>query len=266
MLLVTWNVNGYNDGKHQILTEYLNKFNPDIIVLTETKKSNNDMTSFLNTLTNYTPVIYEHIPSRYHGISMIINKKWQIKQIIPGPFIIPRYDTKGPSGTIGRLIPIEFTNGLVVVGVYSPNSGTRGLKNLDYRINTWDVELFKYLNELKKTRPVILIGDINVAPNNIDVSDPVKMKKYAGFSPEERNSFNSFIQSGWIDVFRYLHPTNEIGIQNFSWIGNSFRPNYGMRLDNIIITDNIKSLIDGAYIDTSIIESDHLMTCVTLKI
>ena len=114
----------------------------------------------------------------------------------------------------GRVITAEFPDFCLVVA-YVPNAG-EGLKRLDYRVNEWDKDFQAYLNGLKK--PVLLTGDLNVAHHEIDIYDPKGKEKNPGFSPQERQSFSKFLESGYVDTFRKLHPSEK----KFSFWTNRF--------------------------------------------
>jgi exodeoxyribonuclease-3 len=103
------------------------------------------------------------------------------------------------------VITAEFDD-YFVVATYIPNAGVDGLKRLKYRVEEWDKDFQQYLHELEKEKPVIWCGDLNVAHNEIDIFNPKGKEKNAGFTPEERKSFDAFLQSGFIDTFRELHP------------------------------------------------------------
>ena len=86
-----------------------------------------------------------------------------------------------------------------------PNSGIPDLKRLPYRVQEWDRDFQNFLkNELEVglNKPVVLCGDLNVAHNPIDIFDPKKVKQ-AGFTPQERKSFDDFLNSsGFVDTYR----------------------------------------------------------------
>lgn len=84
----------------------------------------------------------------------------------------------------GRTITLEFET-FYLVSCYVPNAG-QGLKRLSYRVKEWDVDFQKFLNELKKKKPTILCGDLNVAHHEIDIAKPKGNEKSAGFTKEER--------------------------------------------------------------------------------
>jgi exodeoxyribonuclease III len=104
----------------------------------------------------------------------------------------------------GRVITLEFDT-FYLVAVYVPNSGGELLR-LDYRVNEWDKSFFKYLNELKSRKDVMITGDLNVAHREIDIYDPVGKLRQPGFTIEERSSFQGLLDSGFIDTFRNINP------------------------------------------------------------
>jgi exodeoxyribonuclease III len=147
-----------------------------------------------------------------------------------------------------------------IVASYVPNAG-RGLKHIRYRLDEWDKHLQNYLNQVQKTGPTLWIGDLNVAPEDIDVSEPKKMKKYPGFTVEERKNFTHFIQiSKWIDTWRKSHPKQK----EYTWRGAKT----GMRLDHVIASKDAEQYISDSFIDTKnpkyLLLSDHLPVGVCL--
>lgn len=112
--------------------------------------------------------------------------------------------------------------------------------------------------------PTMWIGDINVALDDIDVSNPKQMSKYAGFTPEERKNFRSFLQSGnWIDIWRHQHPDEIL----YTWCGAPPRPNYGLRLDNIVISKSLLPNIMSTFAisDTVPVSADHIIVGAYVK-
>jgi exodeoxyribonuclease III len=126
-----------------------------------------------------------------------------------------------------------------------PNAG-ENLKRLDYRVDQWDVEFQSYLNNLKKNKNIILCGDLNVAHKEIDIYSVKGHEKSAGFTKEERESFNNFLESGYIDTFRYLYP-KEVKFSYFSArrVTNKAE-NKGWRLDYFVINvESRENLVDS---------------------
>jgi exodeoxyribonuclease III len=256
---MTWNVNSYTQNKHEKVLEMLQDL--DVLFLTETKKSKQVIKSDFQFPNDFTVIINSHNPKQYHGVLMLVRKLFKPLIITSLFSIFPRRDCLDGSGTSGRIITVKLNNGVIIVGTYSPNSGSKK-KNLSYRINEWDKNLFTGLNKLRKwsslnskETPVIWLGDINVAPTINDISDPIRMANFAGYTLEERTNFRNFLDSGWIDVYRHLNPQET---NCYTWIGNRGWENYGMRLDNIIISDTYTNNIESIKIHNDIKKSDHV--------
>lgn len=106
----------------------------------------------------------------------------------------------------GRVIIVELDN-LYLINCYVPNSG-EGLVRLSYRVEEWDPYIVSYMNELRKTKPVIFAGDLNCGHLDLDIYnfDAKHIVKQAGLTPQERSSFSRMLDAGYFDAFRYLHP------------------------------------------------------------
>ena len=101
----------------------------------------------------------------------------------------------------GRTITLEYEK-FFLVNVYVPNSGAT-LKWIKYRTDEWDLDFRAYLKDLEKRgKPVVLIGDLNVAHQDIDIFDPKRNERMACFTDEERRSFSNFLRMGFVDSFR----------------------------------------------------------------
>lgn len=164
----------------------------------------------------------------------------------------------------GRIITLEY-NDYYLVNVYTPNSG-EGLKRLDYRVNTWDIEFFKYVNRLKKRKNIIIAGDINCAHLDIDVYDPIGKQKQAGFTVEERNNLQKLLNSGFIDTYRHFYPDRK---QYTFWAARNFArwTNSGWRIDSFLVNNNkdfINRIIDSQILD-EYEGSDHCPIKLILK-
>jgi exodeoxyribonuclease-3 len=126
-------------------------------------------------------------------------------------------------------------------------------------------EIFKYLANLKKSRPNIIVsGDFNIAHKPIDINHPERHLKSSGFLPEEREWMDQLINLGFMDSFRMFNQEKE----QYSWW--SFRAgsrskNLGWRLDYHMITENLKSRIINAGILKNVVHSDHCPVFISLK-
>lgn len=257
-VVASWNVDKLTVHKIAKLQTYINQNKVDIMCINEIKDTRDKITALLNTIKGYKIYVNEHNPAHYHGVAVLIRHNIAVKQYAVDMNMESRKDSKDPNPTRGRLLAFNIDGKFNLVSTYTPNSGT-GLKYLEYRMK-WDQAFHKLLDKLKGILPVVWLGDINVAPQDIDVSSPLQMCDWAGFTPSERKSIQSLFDKGWIDVWRKANPTTKF----YTWIGN----NCGMRLDSIIVSDNLEKNVVSSFLGccaTDII-SDHHPIGVILKI
>ena len=153
----------------------------------------------------------------------------------------------------GRVITLEM-DAFYLVTVYVPNSQDE-LRRLDYRMQ-WERDFLAYLQKLDKKKPVIICGDLNVAHQEIDLKNPKTNRRNAGFTDEERERFSIWLESGFTDTFRWLHPEDIV----YSWWSYRFKArekNAGWRIDYFVVSDRLRDNIQGATIHTEIMGSDH---------
>ena len=143
------------------------------------------------------------------------------------------------------------------MAVYTPNSG-RDLGRLDYRVKEWDRKFFEYLKSLEgKGKAVICCGDLNVANGIKDIFDPNGREKAAGFTPQEKKSFNDFLTNdNFIDTFRHLYP-DKMQFTYFSNWGNCRALNKGWRLDYFLIDKKSIVLVKDSQVHNEYFGSDH---------
>jgi exodeoxyribonuclease-3 len=147
-----------------------------------------------------------------------------------------------------------------IISVYVPNGSEVGSEKFDRKLIFYNAlyERIKYL--LKLNENLIIGGDFNVAPDNIDVYDPKRMKGQIGFHIEERKWFRKILSLGLIDSFREFNKDT----QQFTWWdyrAGSWQHNKGMRIDQILVSPRVADKITntGVLSDTRglIKPSDH---------
>ena len=219
--IVHWNVNGLRPLlRKKELDNLIKEEDPDFICFNETKIDYEVIEKLnLNNIFNKTYKSYSGtgILTKYEPISV----QYGIN--------IDKHDEEG------RVLTIEFEK-LYIISCYTPNSGD-SLKRLDYRVEEWDKDFFDYINSLKAKKDIILAGDLNVARDDIDIYETKGHERVAGFTKEEKESFNKFLDMGYIDTFRKLHP-EEQKFSFFSKRGNLKEQNKGWRLDYFIVNEN----------------------------
>ena len=243
MKIVSWNVNGIRAVLKKGFLDFLDEVNPDIICLQETKAHPEQVE--LN-LEEYPYKFWNSAEKKGYSGTAIFSK---IKPIsITNNLNIKKHDTEG------RVICFEMKN-YYLITVYTPNS-KRDLSRLDYRANEWDVDFLKYLKKLETKKPVIFCGDLNVAHKEIDLKNPKTNKRNAGFTDEERNGFENYIKSGFIDTFRMFNQ-DEGHYTWWSYMFNSRAKNVGWRIDYFCVSESIKNKVSESIILPDIMGSDH---------
>ena len=150
-----------------------------------------------------------------------------------------------------------------LVNCYTPNA-QRGLARIDYRMK-WEDDFRNYLLNLKKNKPVIVTGDMNVAHKEIDLKNPASNHKNAGFSNEERGKMTQLLSSGFIDTFRYLYPNRGSVYTWWSYMFNARANNAGWRIDYFIVSDRLKEKVKDSIIHDKVMGSDHCPVELILK-
>ncbi len=168
----------------------------------------------------------------------------------------------------GRVITAEFPN-FYLVTVYTPNSKD-DLSRLDLRYNEWDVLFLKHLKKLEKKKPVIFCGDLNVAHQEIDLARPKENQTTktkpgsAGFTDQERERFSDFLNAGFIDTYRALHP-EKIQYTWWSYRAGARQRNIGWRIDYFLASQSLREKIKDAIIYDQATGSDHCPVGIILK-
>jgi exodeoxyribonuclease-3 len=161
----------------------------------------------------------------------------------------------------GRVITAEFKS-FYVVTVYTPNAKD-DLSRLALRHRHWDPAFLAYVQQLEKNKPVVFCGDLNVAHTELDLANPKPNRGKKGFTDEEREGFQNFVDAGFIDTFRLFKQGNGY----YSWwsnFANSRARNVGWRIDYFLVSLALKSKVRIADIHPDIMGSDHCPVSVVI--
>lgn len=161
---------------------------------------------------------------------------------------VPELDTEG------RLIVLEYER-FFLATCYTPNAQD-GLKRLDHRM-AWEDAFRARLCALDEKKPVIVCGDLNVAHQEIDLKHPDPNRGNAGFSDEEREKFQTLLDAGFTDTFRYRNPDIAGAYSWWSYRANARKNNAGWRIDYFLVSDRIRDAVKAAPIYSEILGSDH---------
>ncbi|HEX9649222.1 MAG TPA: exodeoxyribonuclease III [Cyclobacteriaceae bacterium] len=246
--IVSWNVNGIRAIVKKDFIKSINRMNPDILCLQETKAPYEEVKT-VSTLLNQFPEV--HINSSkarkgYSGTAIFLkNSSAEVKADMG----IQKHDQEG------RVLTASFP-GFFLVTVYTPNSG-RGLERLKYR-TTWDTDFMKFIKNLEKEKPVIVCGDLNVAHQAIDLANPKSnYNKTAGYTQDEIDGFSRLLESGFVDIFRKRNP-ELLGVYTYwNYMFNARQNNKGWRIDYFLISESLVQAVVEAEVYPEFHGSDH---------
>lgn len=241
---LSWNVNGIRAVEKKGFIELVQKLNPDVLGLQETKAQPEQLSDALKNIPGYKSYWFSAEKKGYSGVAFY--SKTEPLSVIYG-IGIEEFDSEG------RVLTLEFKDHYLST-IYFPNSGNT-LKRLDYKIN-FNNALLAFAQNLEKTKPVILCGDFNVAHKEIDLKHPKNNTKNAGFTIEEREWMDSFLDAGYIDTFRKFNTDAE----QYSWWSYRFSAranNVGWRIDYFCVSENGAKKVINADIMQEVLGSDH---------
>jgi len=252
MKIISWNVNGIRAALKNGFYNYLKSEKPDIICLQEVKISNLHREKYEFNFEGYAEHWNSAVRPGYSGTAIFVSQKSkEVKKakqlVVKNGMGIEEFDREG------RVMTMEFEN-FYLVNAYFPNSGHE-LKRLNFKTN-FNKAMLDFLKKLESKKPVILCGDLNVAHKEIDLARPKDNTKNAGFTPEEREGMDKFIEAGFIDTFRYFNP-NKIQYSWWSYRFGARDRNIGWRIDYFLASPKIINKIKNAFIFDNITGSDH---------
>lgn len=253
--IISWNVAGFRSAiRKGIILEILNNEKPDVLCVQEIKCTLSDISSiFLKDLDKIDYKIIVNAAERkgYSGTALILKKSLNPVALDAFP------DTEG------RIQVYDFKK-FILINIYVPNAKP-DLSRLKERVEVWEQNMRDLLVKLEK-QPIIITGDFNVAPEEIDLKNFKQNRGKHGFTEEERQAFRDLLKTGkgFIDTFRELHPTE----QKYSWfspMGNARANNVGWRIDLFVASKKLKSKITQSDMLSSYTGSDHVPIVLEVK-
>jgi exodeoxyribonuclease-3 len=247
MRIATWNVNSLKARLEKVIW-WLDRAKPDVLLMQETKLTDADAPIATFEQAGY--ALVHHGEGRWNGVA--IASRSGMNAIVTNfgePLRPARTPDAGDDEPLAeaRMISAEC-GGVRVVCVYAPNGRIVGSSFYEAKL-VWFDRLARWLQEsIDANTPAVLGGDLNVAPEDIDVWDPRACHGGTHVSPREREAFARLGRAGFVDAYRQLHP--ESG--RYTWwdyrAGN-FHKNFGMRIDHLLVTTALKPRLVWAEID-----------------
>ena len=256
MKLYCWNVNGIRAVlRKDAFMPFVKKEQPDILCLQETKAQQGQAEIDLPEYHEYWNSAHK---AGYSGTAIFSKvKPLSVTTDFPDD-IASKYNLKDnkdrDSSTEGRIIAAEFEK-FYVVTVYTPNAKD-DLSRIPLRAHHWDPAFLAYCKQLETSKPVIFCGDLNVAHTEDDLARPKPNIGKKGFTTEEREGFQNFLNAGFVDTFRMFTQGNG----HYTWWShwaNARANNVGWRIDYFFVDSRLAGMVKAAAILPEIAGSDH---------
>ena len=253
MKIASYNVNGIRAALGKGFLQWLQQADPDVICLQEIKAKEEQLDLALFEKAGY-PYHYWFPADKkgYSGVAILSRMKPDHVEYGTG---IDYMDFEG------RNLRADF-KGVSVMSLYLP-SGTNTAR-LEHKFRYMD-DFQAYINDLGKSIPeLVVLGDYNICHRAIDIHDPVRNKNVSGFLPEEREWLGNFIESGFIDSFRYFNQEPH-QYTWWSYRANSRAKNKGWRLDYAMVSQALEQQLRRSVILPEAVHSDHCPVLIELS-
>ena len=242
MKFISWNVNGLRACLGKGFQEYFDRADADFFCLQETKLSDGQLSLPLPGYHAY----WNYADKKGYSGTAVFARDEPLN--VTYGVGVPELDTEG------RMITLEYPK-FYLVTCYTPNA-QRELARIDHRMK-WDDAFRAKLAQLDGQKPVVVCGDLNVAHREIDLKNPASNRGNAGFSDQERESFQKTLDMGFTDTFRSLYP-EQAGIYSWwSYMFHAREKNAGWRIDYFLVSSRTAGQIRQAAIHCDILGSDH---------
>lgn len=256
MKIATYNVNGIN-ARLPVLLRWLKESAPDVACLQELKAPQEKFPESAIREAGY-DVIW-HGQKSWNGIAILskVGVPQEIRRTLPGD----------EEDVHSRYMEAAI-NGVLIGCLYLPNGNPAPGPKFDYKLS-WFKRLTDHAKELlSKKTPVILTGDYNVMPTDLDVYKPERWVDDALFRPEVRSAFHTLVGQGWTDAIRKLYPDQKI-YTFWDYFRNAYERDAGLRIDHFLLSPEVAKRLIAAGVDRHVRgwekSSDHAPVWIELK-
>jgi len=243
MLLISWNVNGIRAAQKKGFGDFLAARDPGILCLQETRIGQ-ELAADLPQPDGYVSRWAGAKKKGYSGVAILTKRE---------PLAWREGIGKAEFDDEGRTLTAEFED-FFLISAYFPNS-QHELVRLDYKL-AYNKAFLAYTERLRKKKPVIFCGDLNVAHEERDLAHPKANMMNPGFYIDERDWMSAMLAKGYADTFRLFQPDGG----HYSWWSyrmNARRKNIGWRIDYFIVSNELVPRVQNAYILPEVMGSDH---------
>ena len=257
MKIATYNVNGVN-GRLPVLLRWLNETTPDVVCLQELKAPEEKFPLQAINDAGYNAIW--HGQKSWNGVAILARneKPVELRRVLPGD----------PEDSHSRYI--EATVNDIIIGcLYLPNGNPAPGPKLDYKLRWFERLTAHAAEHIASGKRVVLTGDYNVMPTELDVYKPERWGEDALFRPEVRAAFHNLVAQGWTDAIRKLYPT-EVIYTFFDYFRDAYQRNAGLRIDHFLLSPSIEKQLRAAGVDHNVRgwekSSDHAPVWIELDV
>ncbi|HEY1147514.1 MAG TPA: exodeoxyribonuclease III [Pseudoduganella sp.] len=256
MRIATFNINGMN-ARLSALLQWLDETKPDVVCLQELK-------------TPHEKFPEEALKDAGYGAIWHGQKSWNGVAILARgtqPVEMGRGLAGDPEDVQSRYIE-GMVDGVMICCLYLPNGNPAPGPKFDYKLKWFDRLIARGTELIGKKEPVVMAGDYNVMPTDIDVYKPERWLTDALFRPESRAAFHKLMEQGWTDAIRHLHP-DEVIYTFWDYFRDAFGRNAGLRIDHFLLNPPAAKRLLAAEVDRDVRgrekPSDHAPVWIELK-
>lgn len=254
--IATFNVNGVN-GRLPRLLEWLEEAEPDVVCLQELKAPDEKFPAAAIEEAGYGAVW--HGQPRWNGVAILARGT--------EPLETCRGLAGEPEDAQSRYIEAAV-NGVLIGCLYAPNGNPVPGPKFDYKLRWLERLMARASMLVGVDEPVVLAGDYNVIPTDLDVYKPERWLDDALFQPEPRALYEKLVAQGWTDALRHLHPGEAIYTFWDYW-RRAYERDAGIRIDHLLLNAPAAARLEAAGVDRAARgregASDHAPTWVELR-
>jgi exodeoxyribonuclease-3 len=240
MKIATYNVNGVN-GRLPVLLRWLDETSPDIVCLQELKAPQEKFPEKAIQDAGYNALW--HGQKSWNGVAILARNGQQLQEVMR---VLPGDEEDSNSRYLEASI-----NGILVGCLYLPNGNPAPGPKLDYKLRWFERLAAHAAQLLASDMPVVLAGDYNVMPTEMDVYKPERWVDDALFRPEVRSAFKALVKQGWTDAIRNLYP-DEIIYTFWDYFRNAYGRNAGLRIDHFLLSPHLSTRLVAAGVDRNV--------------
>ena len=236
MKIATYNVNGVN-GRLPVLLRWLQEEQPDIVCLQELKAPDEKFPAGAIRDLGH-DAIWQGQKS-WNGVAILsrVGEIHETRRGLPGE----------PEDTHSRYIEAAV-NGILIGGLYLPNGNPKPGPKFEYKLRWFERLIEHAAGLLASGLPVMLAGDFNVMPTDLDVYKPERWLDDALFAPEVKAAYARLLEQGWTDALRTRHPSETI-YTFWDYFRNAYARNAGLRIDHLLLSAPLAARLVDAQVD-----------------